>query len=73
MRFTPRTYSHEHPVHGTFFITHFEGRYTATRVYDPGRRCETLVFEALSYGAAYRACLKRLSELDARPEVARVG
>lgn len=74
MRFTPRTFTHEHPDHGTFFITHFEGTYTASRVYGPGRRCELLISDAPTYGKAFRACLERATELDAQPEgLARVG
>lgn len=73
MKFTPRTFMHDHEDHGTFFITHFDGRYTATRVYGPGRKCEVIAFDVPSYGKALRACLERATELDAAPELARVG
>lgn len=73
MKFTPRTFVHNHDDHGTFFITDSAGRYTASRVYGPGHRCEVLAFDVPSYGKAFRACLERATELDAVPELARVG
>lgn len=76
MKFTPRTFVHDHEDHGTFFITHSAGRFTASRVYGPGHKCEVITSDAPSYGRARRACLQRATELDAQPEraeLARVG
>lgn len=69
MNFTPRTYSHEHPDHGSFFITHFEGKYCASRIYGPGRRCELITADAPTFSDAQRACLERCTELDAQEGV----